>query len=38
MYDVAHPKSEKYGQHWTPKDVAEMFAPTSVNWPSPGES
>lgn len=27
MYDVSHPRSSKYGQHWTPKKVAETFAP-----------
>jgi len=25
--DVSHPESEKYGQHWTAKDVAQAFAP-----------
>lgn len=27
MYDVSHPKSLKYGQHWTPRQIAEAFAP-----------
>jgi tripeptidyl-peptidase I len=27
MYDVSHPNSAKYGQHWTAKQVAETFAP-----------
>jgi tripeptidyl-peptidase-1 len=27
LYEVSHPKSEKYGQHWTSKQVAEAFAP-----------
>lgn len=27
LYDVAHPRSLKYGQHWTPRQVAETFAP-----------
>ncbi|KIW07721.1 uncharacterized protein PV09_01652 [Verruconis gallopava] len=31
MYDVSHPKSLKYGKHWTPKMVAETFAPRSEN-------
>jgi len=25
LYEVSHPRSEKYGQHWTPKKVAETF-------------
>ncbi len=25
---VAHPRSETYGQHWTPQQVIEMFAPS----------
>ncbi|RDI89307.1 hypothetical protein Vi05172_g412 [Venturia inaequalis] len=28
IYDVSHPKSLKYGQHWTPKEIAEAFAPS----------
>ncbi|KAA6409887.1 MAG: subtilisin [Lasallia pustulata] len=27
LMEVSHPTSEKYGQHWTAKEVAEMFAP-----------
>jgi tripeptidyl-peptidase-1 len=27
LYEVSHPKSEKYGQHWDSKKVAEAFAP-----------
>ena len=27
LYDVSHPKSKKYGQHWSAKQVAEAFAP-----------
>jgi tripeptidyl-peptidase-1 len=27
IYDVSHPRSLKYGQHWTPRMVAETFAP-----------
>ena len=27
LYDVAHPRSLKYGQHWTARQVAEAFAP-----------
>jgi tripeptidyl-peptidase-1 len=27
LYDVAHPRSLKFGQHWTPRQVAETFAP-----------
>lgn len=26
--EVAHPSSDKYGQHWSPKKIAEMFAPS----------
>ena len=28
LMDVSHPTSDKYGQHWTPKQVAETFAPS----------
>lgn len=28
LMDVSHPKSPNYGKHWTPKEVAEMFAPS----------
>lgn len=27
LSSVSHPESEKYGQHWTAKEVAEAFAP-----------
>ena len=27
LYDVSHPKSRKYGQHWSSKQVADAFAP-----------
>jgi tripeptidyl-peptidase-1 len=27
LMDVAHPRSPKYGQHWTPKKVVDFFAP-----------
>ena len=27
LSDVSHPKSENYGKHWTPKQIADMFAP-----------
>lgn len=27
LMEVSHPKSEKYGQHWDSKKVAETFAP-----------
>lgn len=27
LMEVAHPTSEKFGQHWTSKEVAETFAP-----------
>lgn len=26
---VSHPRSEKYGQYWTPQQVLEMFAPST---------
>lgn len=28
LMEVSHPESPKYGQHWTAKEVAEMFAPS----------
>lgn len=28
LMEVSHPTSEKYGQHWTAKQVAEKFAPS----------
>ena len=28
LMEVSHPDSPKYGQHWTAKQVAEMFAPS----------
>lgn len=27
LMQVSHPGSEKYGQHWSAKEVAEAFAP-----------
>lgn len=27
LIDVSHPDSEKYGQHWSAKEVAQAFAP-----------
>ena len=27
LYEVSHPTSDKYGKHWTAKQVAETFAP-----------
>lgn len=27
LMDVSHPKSEKYGQHWSADEVAQAFAP-----------
>jgi hypothetical protein len=27
LMDVSHPGSEKYGQHWSAKEVAQAFAP-----------
>nr|POF26206.1 tripeptidyl-peptidase sed1 [Quercus suber] len=29
LEDVSHPESEKYGKHWSPKEVAEAFAPST---------
>lgn len=28
LEEVSHPTSEKYGQHWTAKEVADAFAPS----------
>jgi len=28
LMDVSHPESPHFGKHWTPKQVAEAFAPT----------
>ncbi|POS70995.1 Pro-kumamolisin [Diaporthe helianthi] len=28
LSEVSHPKSERYGQHWSAKEVAEAFAPS----------
>ncbi|CAK7236917.1 hypothetical protein SCUCBS95973_009771 [Sporothrix curviconia] len=28
LNDVSHPESPNYGRHWTPDQVADMFAPT----------
>lgn len=28
LVEVSHPESEKYGQHWSTKDIAETFAPS----------
>jgi tripeptidyl-peptidase-1 len=30
IWDVAHPKSDAYGQHWSAKQIAETFAPRQV--------
>jgi tripeptidyl-peptidase-1 len=30
IYDVSHPRSQTYGQHWTAKQIAETFAPRYV--------
>jgi tripeptidyl-peptidase-1 len=27
IWDVAHPRSDTYGQHWSAKQIAETFAP-----------
>nr|POF12860.1 tripeptidyl-peptidase sed1 [Quercus suber] len=29
LNEVSHPESEKYGKHWSPKEVAEAFAPST---------
>ncbi|KFY46162.1 hypothetical protein V494_00579 [Pseudogymnoascus sp. VKM F-4513 (FW-928)] len=29
VHSVSHPRSEKYGQYWTPQQVLEMFAPSN---------
>ncbi len=28
LLEVSHPDSKKYGQHWSAKDIVEMFAPS----------
>ncbi|KAK2608364.1 hypothetical protein QQS21_003049 [Conoideocrella luteorostrata] len=28
LYEVSHPRSERYGQHWTPQEVINAFAPS----------
>ncbi|EMC93369.1 hypothetical protein BAUCODRAFT_113640 [Baudoinia panamericana UAMH 10762] len=28
LHEVSHPSSEKYGKHWTAKQIAEAFAPS----------
>ncbi|KZF23723.1 hypothetical protein L228DRAFT_122834 [Xylona heveae TC161] len=28
LMEVSHPESDKFGKHWTAKEVAEMFAPS----------
>lgn len=28
LMDVSHPDSDSYGRHWTPKQIADTFAPT----------
>ncbi|KAK5130674.1 hypothetical protein LTR08_001835 [Meristemomyces frigidus] len=28
LHEVSHPTSEKYGKHWTAKEVAQAFAPS----------
>ncbi|KAG9941557.1 subtilisin-like protein, partial [Aureobasidium melanogenum] len=28
LYEVSHPESPKYGQHWTAQEVADHFAPS----------
>lgn len=27
LSEVSHPRSKKYGQHWSAQEVAEAFAP-----------
>ena len=27
LMEVSHPESDKYGQHWSAKDIATAFAP-----------
>ena len=29
LMEVSHPESDKFGKHWTAKEVAEMYAPSS---------
>ncbi|KAI0266714.1 subtilisin-like protein [Gloeopeniophorella convolvens] len=31
LMSVAHPDSEEYGQHWSPEQVAEFFAPSDAS-------
>ena len=31
LREVSHPRSEKYGQHWSAKETAEAFAPRCVS-------
>lgn len=31
LEEVSHPKSEKYGQHWSAKQVADMFSPRYIS-------
>lgn len=30
LMDVSHPKSEKYGKHWTSEEVIEAFKPSDT--------
>ncbi|KAL3423267.1 Aorsin [Phlyctema vagabunda] len=30
LMDVSHPKSENFGKHWSPKQIAETFAPSDA--------
>lgn len=32
LMEVSHPKSPKYGQHWSAKEVAETFAPSQESF------
>ncbi|KAF8526061.1 subtilisin-like protein [Hysterangium stoloniferum] len=29
LNEISHPESSRYGQHWTPDQIAETFAPTA---------
>lgn len=31
LMDVSHPESKRYGQHWSNKEIAEVFAPSPVS-------
>lgn len=31
LEEVSHPESSKYGQHWSSKEVADMFRPRYVS-------